>query len=180
MTRAVALLGSINVGGNRLKMGDLRAALGAAGFAGVETVIASGNVLFDPAGEAASASEARMAQVLESAFGIAGFVTVRSRGELAAALAESPFAEEGDPKQVHVHFLEAQPDAAAFAQLEADHAGRGPERMAPGTRALHIDYAGGVADSKLTAAFIARRLGCAGTARNINSLRRILAKMEQA
>ena len=46
MTRYVALLGSINVGGNRLLMADLREALEREEFEDVETVVASGNVLF--------------------------------------------------------------------------------------------------------------------------------------
>ena len=46
MTRYVALLGSINVGGNRLMMADLREALEREEFEDVETVVASGNVLF--------------------------------------------------------------------------------------------------------------------------------------
>jgi uncharacterized protein (DUF1697 family) len=46
MARYVALFGSINVGGNRLKMVDLRAAFEAEGFSDVETVVASGNVIF--------------------------------------------------------------------------------------------------------------------------------------
>ena len=47
MTRYVALLGSINVGGNRLSMADLREAMEREDFENVETVVASGNVLFD-------------------------------------------------------------------------------------------------------------------------------------
>ena len=47
MARHVALLGSINVGGNRLKMADLVVAMEKRGFANVATVVASGNVLFD-------------------------------------------------------------------------------------------------------------------------------------
>ena len=47
MPRYVAFFGSINVGGNRLTMADLRAAFEAEDFANVETVVASGNVLFD-------------------------------------------------------------------------------------------------------------------------------------
>lgn len=50
MPRYVALLGSVNVGGNRVKMADLRAALEAEGFSDVATVVASGNVLFDHVG----------------------------------------------------------------------------------------------------------------------------------
>lgn len=46
MTRYVALFGSINVGGDRLKMADLRYALEREEFEGVETVVSSDNVLF--------------------------------------------------------------------------------------------------------------------------------------
>jgi uncharacterized protein (DUF1697 family) len=103
---------------------------------------------------------------------------VRSAGELRHVLEESPFAGNGEDKLVHVHFLEGQPDAAAFEKLAADHADRGPERLAAGTRCLHVDYVDGVGRSKLTAGFIAKRLGCRGTARNLRSIRRIIEKME--
>ena len=42
MTRYLALFGSINVGGNRLKMADLRYAFEREEFENVETVVASG------------------------------------------------------------------------------------------------------------------------------------------
>jgi uncharacterized protein (DUF1697 family) len=175
--RCIAFLGSINVGGNRLKMANLKAALEEAGLANVSTVVASGNVLFDHPGDGGAALEAMIAEVVQTRFGIATFAAVRPRTEIEAALAESPFVGEGEDKFVHVHFLERQPDADAFARLIADHAGRGPERIAPGNRALHVDYIGGTGSSKLTGNFIARRLGCRNTARNVRSLRRILEVM---
>ena len=176
MTRFVALLGSINVGGNRLKMTDLRDAFERAGFANVATVTASGNVLFDDDGS--SDTEARLAALLEDGFSIDSFAAVRSTEQLKAALDENPFVDSGEAKLVHTMFLERQSDAHAFAQLEADHAGRGPEKLAPGAKALHIDYVDGVGNSKLTKQFIERRLGCRGTARNVTSIRRIMEKME--
>jgi uncharacterized protein (DUF1697 family) len=177
MTRYVALLGSINVGGNQLKMADLRAALADEGFANVATVVASGNVLFDHSTAADAKLEAQIAAIVKDRFGIDTFAAVRSAAELEAALAESPFAGKGEDKFVHVHFLTAQPDEAAFAKLAADHAGRGREKLAAGTRALHVDYVDGAGNSKLTGDFIARRLGCKGTARNIRSIRRIIDAM---
>lgn len=177
MRRYVALLGSINVGGNQLKMADLRAALADEGFANVATVVASGNVLFDHSTAADAQLEAQIAAIVKDRFGIDTFAAVRSAAELEAAIAESPFAGKGEDKFVHVHFLTAQPDGAAFAKLAADHAGRGREQLAAGDRALHVDYVDGAGNSKLTGDFIARRLGCKGTARNIRSIRRIIDAM---
>lgn len=175
--RKVALLGSINVGGNRVKMANLRAAFERAGFANAATVTASGNVIFDDTGSD-DASE-RIATLLSDEFGIESFAAVRSANELAAALGENPFTESGADNLVHTMFLEGQPDADAFARLEADHARRGREKLAPGTCALHIDYVDGAGSSKLTKDFIERRLGCRGTARNVRSIRRIMEAMEQ-
>ena len=175
--RLAALLGSMNVGGNRLKTADLRAAMEAAGFANVATVTASGNVLFD--GDPASQTEyaARIAQVIADRFGIATFAVVVTRDGLLGAVAENPFAGDGADNMVHVHFLENQPGPEAFARLASDHEGRGSERLAPGTSALHIDFVDSAANSKLTGPFPLKRLGCRGTARNVRSIRRIAEAM---
>jgi uncharacterized protein (DUF1697 family) len=177
MTRYVALLGSINVGGNRLKMDALKTALEEHGFANVETVVASGNVLFDHPRAADAKLADEIAAIMKDRFGIATFAAVRSKTELQAALDESPFEGKGEDKFVHVHFLAGQPGKAAFDRLVADHEGRGTEKLAPGTRALHIDFVDGVGHSKLTSAFIEKRLGCKGTARNVRSIKRIIEKL---
>jgi uncharacterized protein (DUF1697 family) len=177
MPRYVAFLGSINVGGNQLKMAELRDVLEAEGFENVGTVVASGNVLFDHKKAADAKLEAEIARVIADRFGIETFAAVRSKAELAAAIEENPF-KDGDEKFVHTLFLEKQPTKAEFGKLEKDHEGRGNERMAPGAKALHLDYVDGVARSKLTGDFIQRRLGCRGTARNLRSMKRILEKMD--
>jgi len=46
MTRYIAFLRAINVGGHTVKMDTLRALFESLGFLNVETFIASGNVLF--------------------------------------------------------------------------------------------------------------------------------------
>ena len=56
---------------------------------------------------------------------------------------------------------------------------RGGEKLALGKRMLFLDYGDGVADSKLTGPFIERRLGCKGTARNMRSIARIVAKLDE-
>ena len=177
MTRYLALFGSINVGGNRLKMADLRYAFEREEFENVETVVASGNVLFDFDDRPTEGLEELFAYMMRERFDIDSFVAVRTKEEVRAAVEDNPFVGAGEDKFVHTHFLESQPGEEQFDKLVSEHQGRGEEKLALGNRCLYIDYVNGVGDSKLTAAFIERRLGCRGTARNVRSLARILTKM---
>lgn len=179
MPRYVALFGSINVGGNRLTMADLRWAFEREGFVNVETVVASGNVLFDFDERPTAGLEELFSYMMAERFDIASFVAVRSRDEVAAAIDENPFAADGAENLVHTQFLGGQPGPDRFAGLLAAYAGRGPERLALGDRALYIDYVEGAGNSRLTGPFIERRLGFPGTARNLRSLWRILDKMDE-
>jgi uncharacterized protein (DUF1697 family) len=173
----VALLGSINVGGNRLKMADLRAALADAGFANVATVVASGNVLFDHASE----DEAQLASLIETVvkdrFGIASFAAVRTRAQILSAIDDNPFGADAEPKFVHTVFLERAIASSKVAAFAASF--DGPERIAAGDRTLFIDYSGGVARSQIDPALKkAKLIDGRATARNIRSLRRIADAMD--
>ncbi len=177
MTRYVALLASINVGGNRLKMAELKAALEDEGFANVATVVASGNVLFDHDEAADARLESRIAQVVKDRFGIDSFAAVRSRDELAAAIDNNPFARDGEAKFVHTIFLQQSLDREAFEAFAKGYGG--PERLAAGEREFFVDFREGVARSMLDPAMkTARLLNSRATARNIRSLRRMLDKMD--
>jgi len=178
MTCYVAFFGSINVGSNRITMADLRWAFAREGFEDVETVVASGNVLFAFDDRPTDGLEEMLAFLMLDRFDMQSFAAVRTRDEVAQLVAANPFAD-GEDEQVHALLLSSQPDDAKFAQLLADHAGRGRERLAMGERALYIDYVDGVGRSRLTNAFMEKRLDCRGTARNMRSLRRILARMDE-
>lgn len=177
MTRYLALFGSINVGGNRLTMADLRYAFEREEFENVETVVASGNVLFDFDERPTAGLEELFAHMMLERFDIDSFVAVRTKDEVRAAVEDNPFVGGSDDKFVHTHFLAADPAPDRFEVMMRDYATRGAERVSMGPRCLYIDYVNGVADSRLTANFIERRLGLRGTARNVRSLARILTKM---
>ena len=179
MPRYVAFFGSINVGSNRITMADLRWALEREEFEEVETVVASGNVLFTHEDRPTPGLEDKLAHVLRHRFDIPSFAAVRDQAELAEAISGNPFAADGDPAKVHTLFLNGEADPDAFAKMQADWANRGPERIALGQRSLYLDYVDGVGQSKLSNAFIERRLGLRGTARNIRSLQRIMAKLAE-
>jgi len=180
MPRYVAFFSAMNVGGNRLPMADLREALEREDFDAVETVVASGNVLFEHEERPTPGLTEKLQWVIRDRFHFESMAAVRSREELAAAISDNPFAGNGGDQQVHTHFLERQVDEGAFEALKSNYAGRGEERIALGDRALYIDYVDGVGRSNLTAGFIEKHLGCRGTARNMRSLARILEKMDQA
>ena len=177
MPRYVALLGSINVGGNRLKMVDLKAALEDKGFVNVATVTASGNVLFDHARAADAKLEGEIAGVVRERFGIESLVAVRTAQEIRSAIYDNPFHGDGEDRFVHSIFLDGQPEQERFDALLAEHRDRGGERLALGPRVLYLDYVHGVGVSSLTGPFLQRRLGVRGTARNMTSLKRIYEKM---
>lgn len=177
MTARLALLGSINVGGNRIKMADLRERMTERGFGKVETIAASGNVLLS-SDEAEADLSNKLAALIEEEFGITGFVVVRTREEIRSAIADNPFHGEGSDKMVHTIFLPRNPVEGGFEALLQAHRDRGAERLALGDRVLYLDYVHGVGVSDLTGGFIEKRLGCRGTARNMTSLKRILGKME--
>lgn len=183
MGRVVAFLGSINVGGNRIKMVDLVAAMNDAGFDDVSTVAASGNVIL-PDGHDPAMLEMRLEGVVQQRFGFKSCAMVRSAAEIRSAIEDNPFhgtgPQHGSDRMVHSIFLSQQPDASAVDALIAEHRTKGSERLAMGTdRVLYLDYVHGVGVSDLSNKFLERRLGCKGTARNMTSLKRILAKMEE-
>lgn len=181
MPRYVALLGSINIGGNRVKMADLKAALAEVGFADVQTVAASGNVILSDTRQPAEIEE-RIETIIADRFGFASCVMVRSAAEIRAAIENNPFhgtgPDHGSDRLVHSIFLSRQPDAQAVENLIAEHKDKGSERLALGDRVLFLDYVHGVGVSSLSSKFLERRLGCKGTARNMNSLKNILSKMD--
>src|SRR5262249_38964880 len=91
MTRYVALLRAVNVGGTgKLAMSDLRMLCREAGFTRVETYIASGNVIF-ASGAAAGSVQAKLEARLLAHAGRPIGVVLRTGAELAAVVEANPF-----------------------------------------------------------------------------------------
>jgi uncharacterized protein (DUF1697 family) len=91
LTRYVALLRAVNVGGTgALPMAELKAMCIDAGFTGVETYIASGNVIFDSKAAAARVKAELEARLLAHAKKPVG-VLIRTAAEMANVLKANPF-----------------------------------------------------------------------------------------
>jgi len=154
----VALLRGVNLGArNKVPMAQLRTLLEDAGYAGVRTYIASGNVLLDgPAGKKKLASE--LERLVLNSFGVTTAVILRKPRELAAAVEAHPFA---DTSETHIAFLATRPSRAAAARLE--HVD--PSAVLVGTE-LYLRLPRGVHGSRLSNARIESLLGVAATLRN--------------
>jgi uncharacterized protein (DUF1697 family) len=177
MARQVALLRGINVGKTkRIAMEDLREMLVGLRYGDVKTLLASGNVVFTAPGDA-EAIEARIRHAIAKRFGFDVSVMVRSARELAKVVASNPLKDgESDGAKLHVAFLSAKPAAAKLRDVDpADFA---PEEFAVAGREIYMWCKNGVLESKLFSAFSDKRLGVAATARNWNTVTKLLALTE--
>ena len=91
MTKYIAFLRAINVGGRTVKMDNLRGIFESMGFANVETFIASGNVIFESKSKDADALAKKIGKGLEEALGFEVATFIRSDSELAEIANYKPF-----------------------------------------------------------------------------------------
>lgn len=118
MTRYVALLRGINVGGIRIRMADLRRVFVDLGLDDVQTVLATGNVLFGAEAPDVAALKSTIESALRSAFGYEAWVIVVDVDTVRRIVDAYPFDPERDGWHPYVMFT-TDPDVGA--RLIADH-----------------------------------------------------------
>jgi uncharacterized protein (DUF1697 family) len=176
MTVYIALIRGINVGGNKmLKMAGVKSAFEELGLQNVRTHLQSGNVVF----QSDSKDRVRLGKDLEAALGIEAKIILRTAAELRKAIAANPLPEDAEREPSHfiVTFLSAKPTAAAMKALRDGYSG--PEKMELLGAELYIHYGDGMGRSKLTNALIERKLGVSGTARNWNTVTRLMEMADE-
>jgi uncharacterized protein (DUF1697 family) len=174
LARQVALLRGINVGKHRrVAMADLRGLLEELGYEDVTTYLQSGNVVLTSE-LAAAELEHELEQAIEARLGVDPPVLVRTRDELAAVVARDPFGDVADdPKRYLVSFLSAEPDPARVRTLEEIEIA--PDRFVVSGREIYAWHPNGLQRSRLAPALTDKRLGVTATARNWNTVTKLLA-----
>lgn len=170
----VALLRGINVGRtNRVAMAELKGVLESLCLDEVRTQGQSGNILFTTSARSSGATlETSIAEAILKELALDLKVMVRSASELAAVVADNPFAEGFDPKQLHYGFLSAPIGAAKRKEVEAlDPVGFEPDQFAIGDRVLYLLLPNGVRGSRLPN--WERLLGLDVTVRNWNTVTKL-------
>ena len=166
----------INVGTrNRVPMAELRSKLADEGYAGVATVLQSGNVVVSM--EAARPDEVAgaMQRLLSDEFGVDVPCVVRTANQVVGVFERNPLHEiVSDPSRYLVNFLSKEPDPeVAGALLEEDHS---PEAIAIEGSEAYVWTPDGVKAMTLSYAYLEKRFGVVATARNWNTLEKIVAK----
>jgi len=178
MTRWVALLAGINVGGKTtVPMAELRAVFTGLGYREVQTYIQSGNVFFEADAKDQGQLIAAIRPALLAACGWQIEVVLRTKPELDAVLAGNPFQKrQDDPTKLLVTFLSAEPAPDRAARLQPPPGETAELKLAG--REIYVHAPDGYGKSKLSNAFIAKVLGLAATTRNwksVTKLRDLLA-----
>ena len=181
MPKYVAFLRAINVGGHTVKMEHLRRLFEAQGFSGVETFIASGNVIFDSASANAKALEKKIGKSLREALGYEVATFLRSTGELLNVARHQPFAAaelEREGNVLYVAFLADRPGEEATRKL-LSYANEVDDFHVSGREVYWLRRTK-VGESKFSGALLERTLGAQATVRNSTTVGKLAAKYSRA
>jgi uncharacterized protein (DUF1697 family) len=180
MPVVISMLRGVNLGGHhRIKMDALRSLYVSLKLEDPRTFIQSGNVIFRTKEKNLPALARKIQTAIESSFGFRSDVMLRTPDELRRAIAASPFPAHRalDPSKVLVTFLVTDPSPEASAAfLTFKHH---PEELHLKGRELYIYFPSGMGQSKLRWSAVEKLLKAPGTARNWNSVTKMLAIAEE-
>ena len=174
VTTYVGLLRAVNIGPHqRVGMEKLQRLAEGLGYRSVQTLLATGNLVFDGASESTEDVARRLEEGVARTFGLRTSVLVRTAAEISGVVSHNPFPEESrrDPAHLVVVFLRDEPTADRWDALRERV--RGPEVVRAWGRHAFVHYAAGIGTSRLTAAVIDRSLETVGTGRNWNTVLKI-------
>jgi uncharacterized protein (DUF1697 family) len=180
MSRHVALLRGINVGGkNLIRMPALQACFQEQGFADVATYIQSGNVIFSTGASSAGLAR-RIEEALEAAFDYQATVMVRSHKQMQEIVRRAPAGFGADPARYRYDVIFLNPPFTAAVAMKTVPAKAGVDQAHPGPGVLYF--------SRLIARATQSRLGRIAalpiyksvTIRNWNTTTALLRMLEAA
>lgn len=180
MTVVISMLRGVNLGPHhRVKMDELRALYERLGLKDPQTHVQSGNVVFKTRQKNLQKLGARIETAIERKLGFRPAVILRTREEMRRAIAQNPFSKRLDinPARLLVTFLGAEPTAEArdaVLGLKTD-----PEEIHLKGREIYIYFPDGIGRSKLQLPRLEKGCRSAGTARNWNTVTKLLEIAER-
>jgi uncharacterized protein (DUF1697 family) len=176
----IALLRAINLGSyNKVSMADLRKLLSDLGMKNPQSLLQSGNLIF----EAGARGTAQLEKLLEAGaakqLGLETGFFVRTGEEWQQVIADNPFPKEArlDPGHTVLMCLKDAPSPAAVKALQ--DAIKDREVVKARGRHAYFLYPDGMGRSRLTMTLIEKKLATSATARNWNTVLKLGALTEK-
>lgn len=176
MNSFAVFLRGINVGGINIKMADLKVAFTAYPFAGVKTLLASGNVVLQSDLDTAEV-KAQCEKCLRDAFGYDAWVVVLTAERVAELVTACPY--PADDKTTHSYITLTSDPAMLDELFDAGQALGAPgqggvEQVRLGPEALAwLAPAGGTLDSPFSKLSSKARYKASTTTRNLRTLMKV-------
>jgi len=180
MPVVISMVRGINVGGhNRIKMDALCAIYKSLRLEDPCTYVQSGNVIFRTKEKDLKLLREKISAAIKREVGFRPEVMLRTPDEFRAAMANNPFADRPglEPTKLHISFLADDPIREAQKNLLALRPT--PEELHLIGREVFIYFPNGAGQSKLPWSSLEKQLGTPGTARNWNSVIKMLAIAEE-
>jgi uncharacterized protein (DUF1697 family) len=171
----IALFRGINVGGkNRLPMKDLVGILEDIGCKHIQTYIQSGNVVFRAESDSAKQLAAQIGQRIMESHGFEPKVMLLEISEFHNAVENNPFSTEKG-RALHFYFLDSHPEDPDLESLQAVKSETETYKLLG--KVFYLYAPDGIGRSRL-AARVERALGVPVTARNWNTVSKLLSMLE--
>ena len=176
MSRFIAFLRAINVGGHTVKMDHLRQLFESLGFSDVETFIASGNVMFETTAKNARPLEGKIEARLRERLGYEVATFIRTDQELVAIANYQPFrpSDLEAAAAFNIAFLTDKIDAKSTQKLMALRTDIDDFRVHE--REIYWLCRKKQSESTISNAVLEKTLGRQSTLRGINTVKKIAAK----
>lgn len=172
MSRHVAFLRGINVGGKMIKMDALRKVFESLGYTNVSTLLASGNVIFESKGSNEKKLKSEIETAIKKAFAMDVYIIIRNTKEMAALVKSDPFKGVKMKRQtrLYITFL-SQPPAS---ELKTPYKSMGGEYLIREITDSHVvSVLGPKVGSPDVMDFLGKEFGKEITTRNWNTIIKI-------
>ena len=177
MTKYIALLKAINVGGHTVKMDPLKNLFEKIRFENVETFIASGNVVFETKSQSVDSIKKKIETELEKSLGYKVATFIRTTKELKEIAEHKPFTEfdlNDEQNSLYIGFLDNQPNKDSQKKVLA---------LSDEANEFHFNKTElywlcrkNFSDSGITGKTLEKALGMETTIRNSTTIRKMVAR----